>query len=63
MLVGDGRVLATGTHEELLATSDEYRSVLAKAALAAAVNPVDAKSVDGESVDRGVAASAPEAGA
>ena len=36
VLIGGGRVVATGTHEELLATSDEYRSVLASAALTTA---------------------------
>jgi ATP-binding cassette subfamily B protein len=36
VLIGDGRVVATGTHEDLLATSEEYRSVLASAALAVA---------------------------
>ena len=35
VLIGDGRVIATGTHTELLATSPEYRSVLASAALSA----------------------------
>ena len=29
VLVGDGRVLADGTHEHLLATDDRYRVVLA----------------------------------
>jgi ATP-binding cassette subfamily B protein len=33
VLIGDGRVIATGNHRELLATSPEYRSVLASAAL------------------------------
>ncbi|MEP6624903.1 MAG: ABC transporter ATP-binding protein [Acidimicrobiia bacterium] len=36
VLIGDGRVVATGTHEELLRTSAEYRTVLASAALTAA---------------------------
>ena len=31
VLVGDGRVLADGTHDELLATDDRYREVLAAA--------------------------------
>ena len=31
VLIGEGHVVATGTHDELLATSDEYRSVLAAA--------------------------------
>jgi len=31
VLVGDGRVLADGTHDELLATDDRYRAVLAAA--------------------------------
>ena len=31
VLIGDGRVLADGTHEELLATDDRYREVLAAA--------------------------------
>ncbi len=35
VLLGDGVVLADGTHEELLATSDAYRTVLAAAAVAA----------------------------
>jgi ATP-binding cassette subfamily B protein len=35
VLVGDGRVVATGTHEELLESSPAYREVLAAAALAA----------------------------
>ena len=32
VLIGDGRVLADGTHQELLTTSDAYREVLAAAA-------------------------------
>ncbi len=41
VLVGDGHVIATGTHSELLATSIEYQSVLAAAEhqSAAAVSP------------------------
>jgi len=35
VLLGDGRVVATGTHAELLATSPEYRAVLASASLSA----------------------------
>ncbi len=35
VLIGDGRVVATGTHTELLATSEPYREVLAAAALQA----------------------------
>lgn len=35
VLVGDGRVLADGTHDELLATDDRYRDVLAAAGSAA----------------------------
>ncbi len=35
VLLGAGRVIATGTHTELLATSPEYRSVLASASLSA----------------------------
>lgn len=31
VLIGDGRVLADGTHDELLATDDRYREVLAAA--------------------------------
>ncbi len=31
VLIGEGRVVATGTHEELLATSEAYRAVLAAA--------------------------------
>ena len=34
VLIGDGHVIATGTHDELLASSDEYRSVLAAAGAA-----------------------------
>ncbi len=32
MLVADGRIVADGTHPELLATSETYREVLAAAA-------------------------------
>jgi ATP-binding cassette subfamily B protein len=35
VLIGEGRVQASGTHDELLATSAEYRAVLAAATLAA----------------------------
>jgi ATP-binding cassette subfamily B protein len=31
ILIGDGKVVAEGTHEELLATSEAYRAVLASA--------------------------------
>ncbi len=31
VLMGDGRVVAEGTHQELLATSERYREVLAHA--------------------------------
>ena len=34
VLIGDGQVIASGTHDELLATSDAYRSVLAAAGAA-----------------------------
>ena len=34
VLIGDGHVIASGTHDELLATSDAYRSVLAAAVAA-----------------------------
>ncbi|MCB0959858.1 MAG: ABC transporter ATP-binding protein [Acidimicrobiales bacterium] len=34
VLIGDGRVVADGTHEELLASSEAYREVLASAAAA-----------------------------
>jgi ATP-binding cassette subfamily B protein len=34
VLIGDGRVVADGTHDGLLATSSEYREVLARAAAA-----------------------------
>ena len=47
VLIGDGRVVATGTHDELLATSPEYRSVLASAALSA----VDDDAVAGAAAD------------
>ncbi|MFP5322659.1 MAG: ABC transporter ATP-binding protein [Acidimicrobiia bacterium] len=33
VLMDDGRVIATGTHDELIATNDRYREVLAAAAL------------------------------
>jgi ATP-binding cassette, subfamily B, bacterial len=36
VLLGDGRVLAHGTHEELLARSARYRAVLAQAEAAEA---------------------------
>lgn len=45
VLIGDGRVVASGTHQELLATNDAYRRVLASASptaggdVAAAVVP------------------------
>ena len=39
VLIGEGRVIATGTHDELLETSVEYRAVLASAATAAGVSP------------------------
>jgi ATP-binding cassette subfamily B protein len=35
VLIGDGHVIATGTHTELLARSPEYQAVLAAAALSA----------------------------
>ncbi len=34
VLIGDGHVIASGTHQELLATNDDYRRVLASASLA-----------------------------
>ncbi len=34
-----GRILATGTHEELLATNDRYREILARAEASAAADP------------------------
>ena len=36
VLIGDGHVIASGTHQELLATNDDYRHVLASASLAVA---------------------------
>ncbi len=47
VLIGDGRVIATGTHDELLATSDEYRSVLA----AAGAPPPGVNGVNGSSTE------------
>jgi ATP-binding cassette subfamily B protein len=41
VLLHEGRVAATGTHVELLATSAEYRAVLASATLAVAATPAD----------------------
>src|SRR5918997_607842 len=51
VLLDDGKVAVTGTHEELLATSEQYRSVLASAARR------EAEVVDAE-VDAGTAADA-----
>ena len=42
VLVGDGRILASGTHDELLATDERYREVLA------AAGELDDSSVDVE---------------
>ncbi len=39
VLVGDGRVLADGTHDELLASDDRYRSVLAASGSVGAATP------------------------
>jgi ATP-binding cassette subfamily B protein len=41
VLLHEGRVAATGTHVELLASSAEYRAVLASATLAVAPSPGD----------------------
>jgi ATP-binding cassette subfamily B protein len=41
VLLADGRVAAEGTHEELLATSERYREVLAQAAAIEATATVE----------------------
>ncbi len=51
VLIGDGRVLADGTHDELLATDDRYREVLAAAG-----------SVEAGSLEAGAVAPAPTGG-
>jgi ATP-binding cassette subfamily B protein len=52
VLIGDGKVIADGTHDELLATSSEYREVLARAAAG------DREGEDEEAVDLDEAAEA-----
>jgi ATP-binding cassette subfamily B protein len=52
VLIGDGKVIADGTHDELLATSSEYREVLARAAAG------DREGEDEEAVDLDDAAEA-----
>ena len=41
VLLDDGRVVADGTHEELLATSARYREVLARAEADELVHSID----------------------
>jgi ATP-binding cassette subfamily B protein len=49
LLLDDGRVVASGTHDELLASSARYREVLAQAELHRGEAPADAEVAD---VDR-----------
>ncbi len=62
VLLDNGRVAATGTHEGLLATNDRYREVLAAYALhdaeVADEDAVAAEPTDDESIDEEVAADA-----
>jgi ATP-binding cassette subfamily B protein len=44
VLLGEGRVVDTGSHDELLARSERYRTVLHAAAVATAVPPTGARS-------------------
>ena len=54
VLIDAGRVVADGTHDELLATSDRYREVLARAALDDGVIDDEDPSVDAAGgTDRG----------
>ncbi|HEY3831669.1 MAG TPA: ABC transporter ATP-binding protein [Acidimicrobiia bacterium] len=52
VLLDGGRIVADGTHDDLLASSERYREVLARAELSAAHVQADSSADDGDEFDR-----------